>query len=160
MTAAFGLGLLAILAVVAWIDWRTFIIPDTLNLCLAATGCLFQLTSSPADWLLHICVGASVFAVFWLVRHMHATATGRIGLGLGDVKMAGAAAVWISPWHLPAFVFVASLSALAVLLTRELVGVGGAVHQRQPFGPFLALALSLVWIGEQWVGPSGGWLAP
>ena len=160
VTSVFGVALLAILGAIAWIDWRTFVIPDVLNLCLGLSGCLYRLALSPADLLLHAGAGAGVFALFWLVRRGHVAATGRIGLGLGDVKMAGAAAVWISPWHLPVLVFGASFSALAVLLTRELATGGGVVRERQPFGPFLALSLALTWSAEQWAGSNGEWFAP
>ena len=52
----------------------------------------------PVKWLL--------FDDFWNLI------TGRIGLGLGDVKMLAAAACWIDPLLLPVLLFIASATAL------------------------------------------------
>lgn len=156
-TSSFGLVLMAILSTIAWIDWHRLVIPNALNLALAASGCLFQMWIFPSGIWIHAGISAGVFAAFWLVRHAHETATGRVGLGLGDVKMAGAAAIWIDPWNLPLFVFAASSIALAAVLTRELALGGGAMRQRQAFGPFLAAALAMIWTGEQWMNIREGW---
>lgn len=158
-TAGFSLALASILLAITWIDWRRLVIPDALNLCLAVTGCMFQASASPIGaWWLHAGMGASVFAVFWLLRRAHQAATGRIGLGLGDVKMAGAAAIWIDPWNLPLLVFAASFSALAFTLLRELAAGGEVVRERrQPFGPFLAAALAMTWAGERWMNIALEW---
>ena len=149
MTIAFGLTLAAILGAIVWIDFRRMIIPDALNFALAAAGLAYQgLTTPDALWL-HAAAGAGLFAVFWLVRRVHAAATGRIGLGLGDVKMAGASAIWIGPWNLPLFVFLSSFVALVFALGSQLRDGKSPATARRPFGPFLAAGLLLTFVGEQ-----------
>jgi prepilin signal peptidase PulO-like enzyme (type II secretory pathway) len=149
MPLIFGIVLVAILSAISWIDIRRMMVPDTLNLALAAAGLAFQSLASPAPLWLHTATGAAMLATFWLVRHMHAAATGRIGLGLGDVKMAGAAGIWISPWSLPLFVFAASSAALAFMAGRHVLHQRIAADTRQPFGPFLSAGLLLTWLAEQ-----------
>lgn len=152
----FGVLLIAILGAIAWSDLRRMIVPDRLNLALAATGLAYQLFAAPAAPWLHAATGAVALAAFWLVRRVHAAATGRIGLGLGDVKMAGAAAIWISPWNLPLFVFVASAAALAVATGRHLLYRRLSADTRQPFAPFLGAGLLVTWLAEQQNPSLGG----
>lgn len=144
----FAVLLVAILGAIAWTDLQRMIVPDTLNLALAAAGLAYQHFASPAAPWQHAATGAAVLAAFWAVRRLHAAATGRIGLGLGDVKMAGAAAIWISPWNLPLFVFVASSAALAFATGRHLLHRRLSADTRLPFGPFLAAGLLLTWLAE------------
>lgn len=144
----FGIVLAAILGAIAWVDFRKMIVPDILNALLAVSGLAYQWAISPATIWIQAVTGIFVLVAFWLLRRVHAAVTGRIGLGLGDVKMAGASAIWISPWNLPVFVFVASLCGLAFAVGRHMLNVRSA-EARQPFGPFLAAGLFLTWIGEQ-----------
>lgn len=149
VAVSFGVVLAVVLGAIAWIDIRRMIIPDALNVLLAAGGVAYQWMASPATLWVQVVSGAGMFAAFWLIRRVHAAATGRIGLGLGDVKMAGASAIWISPWNLPLFVFLASFCGLAFALCRHLMNDRLSATKRQPFGPFLAAGLFLTWIGEQ-----------
>ena len=112
VAVSFGVLLAVVLGAIAWIDMRRMIVPDALNLLLAAGGVAYQWMASPATLWVQVLSAAGVFAAFWLIRRVHAAVTGRIGLGLGDVKMAGTSAIWISPRNQPLFVFVASLLGL------------------------------------------------
>jgi leader peptidase (prepilin peptidase) / N-methyltransferase len=152
MTAiiVFGIVLAALLGAIAWIDFQRLIIPDALNLGLAAAGLAYQAQVSTASLWLNAATGAAIFSALWLIRRAHSNATGRIGLGLGDVKMAGASAVWLNPWNLPAFIFIASFSALIFALGRRMLPQNGtSIETRYAFGPFLAAGLLLTWLGEQ-----------
>lgn len=146
----FGLILTVILSAIVWIDFQKLIIPDALNFALAATGLAYQLVVSPELFWTQLVTGIAVLAVFWLIRRIHAAVTGRIGLGLGDVKMAGASAIWLNPWNLPVFVFAASVSALILTVCRRLLRKDFSANTRQPFGPFLSAGLLLTWLGEQY----------
>jgi leader peptidase (prepilin peptidase) / N-methyltransferase len=146
----FGIVLTVILAAIVWIDFQKLIIPDALNFALAATGIAYQSVVSPELLWVQLAAGIAVLAVFWLIRRIHTAATGRIGLGLGDVKMAGASAIWLSPWNLPAFVFAASISALVLTVGRHFLRKDLSADTRQPFGPFLSAGLLLIWFCEQY----------
>jgi leader peptidase (prepilin peptidase)/N-methyltransferase len=81
-----------------------------------------------------------------------------MGLGLGDVKLAAAAAAWFSLWMLPLFLFVASFSALVFLLASS-AGGAKSYTRKIPFGPFLAGALIVTWNTERIYGTSFGALS-
>lgn len=125
------------------------VIPDGLNLLLAGTGLAFQISVAPAQFWIHALSAAGLLCAFWFVRHIHRAATGRVGLGLGDVKMAGAAGIWLSPWNMPTFVFCSTSAALIYALARKHLGPAARPDGRQPFGPFLAAGLTLTWVSEQ-----------
>src|SRR6185369_15412268 len=97
---------------IAIADFRRQIIPDGLNLVLAGIGLCYQLATEAGGLPVHLLFAAATFAAAWLLRRGHFLMTGRIGLGLGDVKMLAAAACWISPLLLPVLLFIASASAL------------------------------------------------
>ncbi len=140
----FTLLLTMILMLISVVDIREQRIPDALNLALMLGGALFWYTND-FDYLVPQLGGAVFVALaLWLIRYAHLRITGRIGLGLGDVKMGGAAAVWISPLSLPLFLFISSFCGLVFALTK-----GDAVAQKRiAFGPFLGLGLMSSWLME------------
>jgi leader peptidase (prepilin peptidase)/N-methyltransferase len=162
------LGLLAILTVVAAIDARFGIIPDSLSGALIVTGALkVLLESSPAAGTLTatltstdlaalipeldaICSRAmeAVIAVAGaiLLRVCYRFLRGRDGFGWGDVKFVAAAALWVGLPMMPLMLFVAVLSAFGtiVLLRQRHDQLGG--NDAIPFGPHLALGLWLTFL--------------
>ena len=133
---------------IAVIDMRRLIIPNICNILLAVSGLAAHwfLGSFDLAWIL---AGVLVFAgTFALVRAVHFHARGQIGLGLGDVKMAAAAACWITVSSFPLFLAVSSLGALAFALVMLPFWKKDARMQRVPFGPFLAAGLLLTWVFE------------
>ncbi|ESX46044.1 A24 family peptidase [Mesorhizobium sp. C416B] len=154
LAATFALA--AILAAISIADFRRQIIPDGLNLALAATGLGYQVA---ADGLpLHLVFAAATFAAAWLLRRGHFLMTGRIGLGLGDVKMLAAAACWIDPLLLPVLLFIASATAL-LFVGGQVVATGpAAARARVAFGPFIAIGLGSSWVLEQFAGLNMGLL--
>jgi leader peptidase (prepilin peptidase)/N-methyltransferase len=143
MIAATLLVLLALASLtLAWIDLRRGIIPDWLNLAIAAAGLarawlLAGWDASLAAALEGVVIGAIVLALRWLYFRFR----GRHGLGLGDVKLLAASATWIGVTGIPMQLLVGSITAL---LAAVLVHLNGRSLTRQsvlPFGPFLALGL-------------------
>jgi len=71
------------------------------------------------------------------------------GLGLGDVKLAGAGASWLSWSHAPIALLLAVIAAIGVVVAQS-------VYARQrveaktavPLGAFLAPAIWIVWFGQ------------
>ncbi|NTG48081.1 prepilin peptidase [Agrobacterium rhizogenes] len=143
-------ALLMIAAVlrIAWIDLKIMRIPDHWNVLLAGLGIAYRLPFGDLDTLRALAVGLATMAAFALLRWVHRRISGRIGLGLGDVKFIGSAAVWFSPWNLPLFFMLASSTALLFSLIF-LRGKSTALRNlRVPFGPFLGIALVLTWLSE------------
>lgn len=136
------------LAAIAVIDMQKLIIPDLCNMLLAASGLAIHWFLGDFD-LVWILTGVLVFAgTFALVRAVHFHARGQIGLGLGDVKMAAAAACWITLGSFPLFLAASSLGALTFALLMLPFWKKEARMKRVPFGPFLAAGLLFTWVFE------------
>lgn len=139
--AAIGFGLLtaAVLAI-SLIDTRHFLIPDRLSLPLLPLGLAWQALQNPAERLETLLPHLAVIGVMalglmllrWWFRHYR----GDQALGLGDVKLMLAAAAWIAPNQMAAYVFCAAATALIQALLRNKPRT-----ERLPFGIHLALWL-------------------
>jgi leader peptidase (prepilin peptidase) / N-methyltransferase len=140
----FTLFLLAVLITASFIDIREQRIPNISNAVLALGGVIFWYVTDFQRLLPQLASGAAFGLALWLIRQVHVQMTGRVGLGLGDVKMGGAAAIWISPLSLPMFLFISSLTGLAFALIKG----GVAFKERIAFGPFLAIGFMSSWLVE------------
>ena len=80
-------------------------------------------------------------AVVWLLRWLYFVARKRQGLGLGDVKLLAASAIWIGAVGVPLQLLVGSLTALAAAAALHLSGRTMTGQTVLPFGPFLVLGL-------------------
>jgi leader peptidase (prepilin peptidase)/N-methyltransferase len=136
--------LCAILTVISVVDLKTQTIPDSALVLLALAGLGFQWMAASA--LEALISALFYFLIFWLVRKAHYLTTRRTGLGFGDVKMAGAAGLWISIGAAPLFIGIASVTALFSVGAASVVTGAAVLRQRIPFAPFLALSLLVCWI--------------
>lgn len=168
---AWSAGLAALTAWIALSDLRSFEIPDEANIALLIGGLAWAALEAPASSLpltaamvdgggagpspaMALVLGAvdglarSVIAAGTLlaVRTFYRRVRRIEGLGLGDVKLAGAAAPWLAWPDLPSALFLAVLGALVVTLVASVVAqrkLDGAAWI--PFGAFLAPAVWVVW---------------
>ena len=143
MVASISLALLAVASVtLAWIDLRQGLIPDWLNLAIAFAGLarVFALDGSAAA-LIAGCEGILVGAIVWTLRRLYFSWRKVQGLGLGDVKLLAASAIWIGIAGVPMQLLVASLTALAAAGMLRLAGHDMTRQTSLPFGPFLAVGL-------------------
>ena len=151
---ALGATMGLIMLGVARIDSRQFRVPDVLSGGAFALGLVDACFADPDggfETLEAALARAAVMAgLFLLIRWGYASWRGRPGMGLGDVKLAGAAGAWLSAPMLPIAIEIAALTAIAAHLTRQ-HGRGrrprGAA--RVPFGAFLGVATWLTWSIEQ-----------
>jgi leader peptidase (prepilin peptidase)/N-methyltransferase len=136
-------GLLCLLGVVlAWIDIRHGIIPDWLNLTIAALGLLKAvLIGGLPGGFEAACEGAAIGLAFWLLRRLYFAFRQIQGLGLGDVKFLAASGIWIGVTGLPMLLLVATLTALACAGIMQLAGRSLNARTSISFGPFLAIGL-------------------
>jgi len=141
----FGLALAALLSALAVIDARRMILPDWLNALLAATGCAQALTlgqPSPQEALVGgLVAGALLLAVAKGFRAVR----GRDGLGLGDVKLAAAGAIWTGLPGIGPALLLAAGSCVATLACRAATR-GLDPSEPFAFGPFLALGVFGAWL--------------
>ena len=152
--AALALDVIAIAA----IDARRFIIPDELTLAALVLGIANAgLETWPEGWSAvfpsigaALLRGAVLAGCFFALRALYARLRGREGIGLGDVKLAGACGVWLAWSTIPVAIEIAALAALTVYVVRQLAGdrVMSATA-RMPFGLFLAPAIWVGWFLEQ-----------
>ena len=143
MIASVSLALLTFASVtLAWIDLRRGLIPDWLNLAIAFTGLARAATiDGSAAALIAGCDGILIGAIVWMLRRLYFGWRGYHGLGLGDVKLLAASAIWIGIAGVPMQLLMASLTALATAGMLRLVGHDMTRQTSLPFGPFLAVGL-------------------
>jgi leader peptidase (prepilin peptidase)/N-methyltransferase len=159
-----GGGLAVLMIAIAIIDARRFIMPDELTAAALALGFLHAAIEEP-DMVLQALAtaalrGAIVALAFFGLRLLYRRVRGREGIGLGDVKLAAVAGVWLDWWTIPIAIEIAALVALAAYATRLLYR-GGSVHPmtKLPFGLFLAPAIWLSWLLDaRFLIPSVPWV--
>jgi len=146
---AAGLGALLFawsLIALAFIDFDTQLLPDSITLPLLWCGLLCNLFGTFAD-LESAVIGAIVgYLILWIVYWLFRLATGKDGMGFGDFKLLAAIGAWLGWKLLPAVIlFSAGIGAT--------VGIGLILLARHgranpiPFGPYLALGglVALIW---------------
>jgi leader peptidase (prepilin peptidase) / N-methyltransferase len=148
-----GGGLALLMIAIAVVDARRFIIPDELTMAALALG-FVHAALWDTDALLPALAtaalrGAALGACFWALRIAYARMRGREGIGLGDVKLAGVAGVWLDWATMPVAVEIAALAALAAYAIRHFRGGRRArTAIRMPFGLFFAPAIWIGWLLE------------
>ena len=148
---ALGAALALTALMIAVVDAREQIIPDGFALLAFALGVAAVVADFGRDALRPLLDAleraAAMAALFWAFRAAYRAMRGREGMGLGDVKLAAIAGIWLDWGQLPIAVEIAALSALAYVLARR-----WALKEpidalaRLPFGAFFAPAIWLTWV--------------
>ena len=132
-------GLLFVWALIAlaFIDFDTSLLPDSLTMPLIWLGLLFNISTSFAP-LSHAVVGAMVgYLILWSIYWLFKLVTGKEGMGYGDFKLLAAIGAWLGWELLPVTILLSSV-------VGTIVGISMIVlikHDRRvpiPFGPYLA----------------------
>jgi leader peptidase (prepilin peptidase) / N-methyltransferase len=149
--AALALNMLAI----AVIDWRLFIIPDELNALALTLGLLavgFDDRGAKLTLALDAATrAATMAALFFAFRLAYRRLRGREGMGLGDVKLASVAGIWLDWPSLPIAVEIAALAALGCVLSRHIQArLALDPLSKLPFGAFFAPAIWICWALARW----------
>ena len=149
MNAGFTLGLMGLLSVMlVWIaiqDVRTYTISDRLNLAIALMAPLYWVSTGVPIWpdaAIRVGVAVLVFMLFAGAFYVNA-------MGGGDVKLAGALALWFTPYETLTMIVVMSIAG--GLLTLAVV----AIHKMKrkegrpevPYG--VAIAVGGMWLLAQ-----------
>ncbi len=132
LTVGLYCGLWSMLMVLSVIDWRTFTIPNGINLAILVLGAV-RLATDLGNWPLYLIGMLSVSLVFLLLHVL----TGGNGLGMGDVKLVGAAGLLLGWPRMLLAVLVGSLSGAIIHSVRMQKGAG----KRLAFGPYLAAGI-------------------
>ncbi len=143
LVASAGLGCLSLLSIT---DLREGRLPNAWVAALAVLGGAFFFLSDTGPGLTDVAIGLVVGPGFLLlIRVLFERLRGAPGLGLGDVKFAGAAALWVGASGLPLLFFVASTATLlgiGLLVMLGRLGPQDLGTRRIPFGPGLSLGLA------------------
>lgn len=131
------------LGALAWIDFKTGYLPDTLQIALALAALAVLALGSPISitWTGALLGAALNGSVFWGLRWLMTRVKGREAMGFGDVKLVFVGGLWLGPWALP------YIMALSGLLTLAAVGIAALVLRRAtwrgeiPLGPGLAIGI-------------------
>ena len=133
--------LMLVLIYLAYVDLRTFRLPNVITLPLIMSGIFFNQFSpfrftNPSSAF----VGAvSGYLFLWMFNLLYKKLKGQDGIGMGDAKLLAGLGAWLGWTTLPGTLFIASVSGL----------IGGLIwhkwnnqnhRQAFPFGPFLAIA--------------------
>jgi leader peptidase (prepilin peptidase)/N-methyltransferase len=146
-----GAALALLMLLIAAIDWRHSIIPDELTLSALVLG-LAQAsivqTGDIADALTAALVrGVMAAMVFFVLRATYRYLRGQDGMGLGDVKLAGVAGVWLDWMTLPLAIEIAALTGLAIYAARyRFVLYRMRSTTKVPFGLFFAPSIWISWL--------------
>ncbi|HSV21697.1 MAG TPA: A24 family peptidase [Xanthobacteraceae bacterium] len=149
-----GAGLAVLMIAVAAADARRFIIPDELSAAALALGLVYAAMEDTEVWAQALAWsalrGATSALIFLGVRILYRRLRGRDGIGLGDVKLAGVAGVWLDWSFIPIAIEIAAVAALGAYLIRHFY-FRRAIRPttRMPFGLFLAPAIWISWLLER-----------
>ena len=148
--------LLAGLAIwIATVDLERLIIPDLANAAIAVLGLALIVIQTPAGALIEEISDALMRAIvagglLFLVRFLFTRVAGKEGLGLGDVKLMAAGAIFLSWASLPYGLVIAAVAAIMAVVLRGLrLGKRLDRETEIPFGAFLAPAIWAAFLLEQ-----------
>ena len=132
-----ALALVWALIALAFIDFDTTLLPDSLTLPLLWLGLLFNLNGHFAS-LPDAVIGAmAAYGVLWSVYWLFKLATGKEGMGFGDFKLLAAIGAWLGWQMLPVTLLLSSVVGAAIGVAMIVL----VKHDRRvpiPFGPYLA----------------------
>lgn len=149
MNTGFTFGLLGLLAAmlvwIAVVDIRTYTISDRINAAIALLAPVYWLTAGVPLWpdaAIRVGVGVAVFMLFAGMFYLNV-------MGGGDVKLAGALALWFTPYETLTLIVVMSIAGglltLVVLAGHRLRRKEG--RPEVPYG--VAIAVGGMWLLAQ-----------
>jgi prepilin signal peptidase PulO-like enzyme (type II secretory pathway) len=141
------LGLLGGLLWLSVIDWQTYRLPNRLTKPLIFFGLIynFKLSLDVYPYLLGAVLG---YAIFWVVETTYRLIRKQDGLGRGDAKLLAVGGAWCGAMALPFIILIASGTALAYVLIQP---SETRANLKLPFGPFLAAAIAVIFIGSKFI---------
>jgi leader peptidase (prepilin peptidase) / N-methyltransferase len=153
LRGALGAALGLLMIAIAVSDLRRFIVPDVLSAAAFVLGLIHAtlFRAGPiSEILLERLLSAAATALpFLALMLLYEWLRGRPGLGLGDVKLAAVAGVWLDWYTIVAIIDVAAVAALAAFgITRYVLRRPIAATTAIPFGLFLAPAIWMGWVSE------------
>ncbi len=143
------------LLALAIIDWKTLILPDPLNACLALLAVIMIWQHAQADWLDHLIGGIIGGLVLLVIELFYRHVRKLDALGRGDAKLAAALGLWLG-WQMMPFLFLIAAGAglLAVLVYAGLLRRPITTETPLAFGPWISLSGWICWLARPLVLPA------
>ena len=144
----FGLGfiwaaymiLFGIMIVSFFIDWETFILPNSLmfsGIVLSLAAAWIVLPVYFLDSFLGLVIGGGLF---FLVQRIYRVIRKREGLGSGDIKLLAFIGAIVGWYNIPLVLFVSSLTPLILtVFIKNIDKSKSFLDIKMPYGPFLSL---------------------
>jgi len=149
MNAGFTLGLMGLLAAmllwIAVVDIRTYTISDRINAAIALLAPLYWWSAGVPFWpdaSLRLGIAALVFLLFAGAFYLNV-------MGGGDVKLAGALALWFTPYETLSLIVMMSIAG--GVLTLIILAIHRAKRKEgRPEVPYgVAIAAGALWLLAQ-----------
>ncbi len=121
----------------AFIDFDTQLLPDSITLALLWLGLLLNLAGTYTDLRSAVIGAAAGYLALWSVYWLFKLATGKEGMGFGDFKLLAAIGAWLGWKMLPAVILLSSVVGAAVGIAL-ILALGRDRNIPIPFGPYLA----------------------
>lgn len=151
--------LMLALLYLAYIDWRTFRLPNVITLPLIILGITFNAFSelrftTPSSAFIGAFLG---YCLLWSLNIGYRLLKNRDGIGMGDAKLLAALGAWLGWSTLPSILLMASVTGILggiiwLKLQRD------HLQEAFPFGPFLVIAgiIELLWpqLIQTWILPN------
>lgn len=153
LRGAFGAALALLMLAIAVSDLRHFIVPNVLTGPAFLLGLMAAALFGEGPWaqavLMSLLRAAATALPFLALMLIYEWWRGRPGLGLGDVKLAAVAGVWLDWFTIVGVIEAAALAALAAYAVwRYVLRRPIAATTPLPLGLFLAPAIWCGWFAE------------
>ena len=137
-----GLGIISILVIVCVSDITYLIIPDEVIVFFSGYFIIFQyLRLGINQTLEHVFIGVLLFLIMYSIMLIGDNIFKRESLGGGDIKLMFIFGLILDPLMGIVTIFIASVLALPI----SLIFIKNTKNNAIPFGPFLLLALTIVY---------------
>ena len=147
ITTIASLVLMFFLIALSWIDYKTYRLPNKLTFPLMLIGLLNgYITNKAIDSFIGLTLG---YLIFFSLETFYKVIKNKDAIGRGDAKLLAVGGAWCGWVGLPYIILIASSSGLISVLffKKYLLKLNGHI----PFGPFLALGITIIWITNTYI---------
>ena len=147
ITTIASLVLMFFLIALSWIDYKTHRLPNKLTFPLMLIGLLNgYITNKAIESFIGLTLG---YLIFFSLETFYKVLKNKDAIGRGDAKLLAVGGAWCGWIGLPYIILIASSSGLISVLffKKYLLKLNGHI----PFGPFLALGITIIWITNTYI---------